>query len=109
RVAPGSSYRFGSAYPLTAAATATTFEFYARGGTAAQTFTPAIYTSSGTTPGTLVATGQTVTVPANQPAGWVSSPLPPTALSAGTYYLVLISGPADNQASIYYTTGTTTD
>ena len=107
--APGSGYKFGSAYPLAAAATATTFEFYARGGSTAQSFTPAIYTSTGSAPGTLVATGQTVTVAANQPAGWVSSTLPPTPLPAGSYYLVLISGPADNQASIYYNTATPTD
>ena len=107
--APGSGYKFGSAYPLATAATATTFEFYARGGSQAQSFTPAIYTSSGTTPGTLVATGQTVTVAANQPAGWVSSTLPSTALTAGSYYLVLVSGTADNQASIYYTTATASD
>ena len=107
--APGAGYKFGSAYPLAAAATATTFEFYARGGSTAQSFTPAIYTSTGSAPGTLVATGQTVTVAANQPAGWVSSTLPPTPLPAGSYYLVLISGPADNQASIYYNTATPTD
>ena len=107
--APGSGYKFGSAYPLAAAATATTFEFYARGGSTARSFTPAIYTSTGSAPGTLVATGQTVTVAANQPAGWVSSTLPPTPLPAGSYYLVLVSGPADNQASIYYNTATPTD
>ena len=45
--APGAGYKFGSAYPLAAAATATTFEFYARGGSTAQSFTPAIYTSTG--------------------------------------------------------------
>ena len=48
--APGSGYKFGSAYPLAAAATATTFEFYARGGSTAQSFTPAIYTSTGPRP-----------------------------------------------------------
>jgi hypothetical protein len=107
--APGSGYKFGSAYPLATASTATTFEFYARGGSTAQSFTPAIYTSTGTAPGTLIASGQTVTVAANQPAGWVSSTLPQTPLAAGTYYLVLISGPTDNQASIYYNPANPTD
>ncbi len=107
--APGSGYKFGSAYQLAAATTATSFEFYARGGTAAQTFTPAIYASNGTGPTTLIVKGATVTVAANQAAGWVSSTLPSTALAAGTYYLVLISGTADNQASIYYNAGAATD
>ena len=107
--APGSGYKFGSAYQLATAATATSFEFYARGGTAAQTFTPAIYASNGTGPTTLIVKGATVTVAANQAAGWVSSALPSTALAAGTYYLVLISGTADNQASIYYNAGAATD
>ena len=90
--APGSGYKFGSAYQLAAATTATSFEFYARGGTAAQTFTPAIYASNGTGPTTLIVKGATVTVAANQAAGWVSSTLPSTALAAGTYYLVLDLG-----------------
>ena len=46
---------------------------------------------------------------ANQPAGWVSSTLPSTALAAGSYYLVLVSGTASNAAFIYYNTGAASD
>ncbi len=107
--APASGYKFGSSYSLAATATATSFEFYARGGTAAQSFTPAIYASNGTGPTTLIATGATVTVAANQAAGWVTATLPSTPLAAGSYYLVLVSGTANNQASIYYNAGAATD
>ena len=107
--APASGYKFGSSYSLAATATATSFEFYARGGTAAQSFTPAIYASNGTGPTTLIATGVTVTVAANQAAGWVTATLPSTPLAAGSYYLVLVSGTANNQASIYYNAGAATD
>jgi lysophospholipase L1-like esterase len=102
---PGSGWKFGSPYPLSSAATATAFEFYASGGPAAQTFTPAIYSSTGSAPGTLLATGSTVTVQANQAAGWVTVPLPATPLNPGTYYLVLVTGPTSNNANFYYTPG----
>ena len=72
---PGAGYKFGSSYPLSVGGSATSFEFWARGGAASQSFTPAIYASSGSAPTSLVATGATVVVAANQPAGWVTSSL----------------------------------
>ena len=106
---PGSAYKFGSAYPLATAGTATSFEFYARGGSAAQSFTPAIYASNGTSPTSLIEQAATVTVATNQAAGWVSSTLPSKTLPAGSYYLALVSGTANNAASISYTAGAATD
>ena len=49
-----------------------------------------------------MATGATVVVAANQPAGWVASSLPATALAAGSYYLVLVSGTTSNAAFVYF-------
>jgi hypothetical protein len=106
---PASGYKFGSPYTLASAANATSFEFYAQGGTSAQSFTPAIYASNGSAPTTLLATGATVTVAAGQAAGWISSTLPTTSLPAGTYYLVLVAGTTSTAASISYTTGAATD
>ena len=107
--APGAGYKFGSPYPLAAGGTATSFEFYARGGSAAQSFTPAIYASNGSGPAGLVVAGASVTVAAGQAAGWVSAALPSTSLAAGTYYLVLVSGAADQGAVVYYAAGAATD
>ena len=107
--APGAGYKFGTPYVLTSSASATQFQFYARGGSASQSFTPAIYASNGSSPTTLVATGATVTVAANQAAGWVTSTLPATSLNAGTYYLVLVSGTTSNATSIYYDPGNPSD
>ena len=106
---PGSGYKFGSPYPLSATATATAFEFYASGGSSSQSFTPAIYTSSGSAPANLVVSGQTVTIAAGQAAGWVSATLPSTSLPAGTYYLVLVSGLAGQGANVYYAAGGASD
>ena len=107
--APGAGYKFGSPYPLASAGTTASFAFWAQGGSVAQSFTPAIYTSSGSGPGSLLAVGQPVTVAAGQTAGWVSSPLPAVPLAAGTYYLVLQSGTASNGASVFYDAGSATD
>ena len=106
---PGAGYKFGSPYVLGAAGTVTQFQFFAAGGASAQSFTPAIYSSSGSAPGSLLATGATVTVAAGQAAGWVTSTLPPTALAAGTYYLVLVSGSVTNAASVFYDPGNPSD
>ena len=75
----------------------------------AQSFTPAIYASSGSGPGSLVAVAQPVTVAAGQAAGWVSSALPAVPLAAGTYYLVLKSGPTSSGAFVSYDAGGATD
>ncbi len=106
---PGAGYKFGTAYTLASAGTLTQFQFFAAGGASAQSFTPAIYGSSGSGPGSLLAVGATMSVAAGQAAGWVTSALPSTSLAAGTYYLVLVSGPASNAASIFYTPGTPSD
>jgi hypothetical protein len=106
---PASGYKFGTPYTLSSGGTATRFDFYARGGTSAQSFTPAIYASNGTGPTTLIATGATVSVAANRAAGWISSTLPATSLPAGTYYLVLLSGTTSKVAFIYWDTGAATD
>jgi lysophospholipase L1-like esterase len=106
---PGAGYKFGGPYALAAAGTATRFEFYARGGSAAQSFVPAIYRSSGSAPSTLVVAGPPVTVAAGQAPGWVSAAVPSTALSAGTYYLVLQSKDASSQASIYFDSAPTSE
>ena len=107
--APGAGYKFGSPYVLGVAGTVTQFQFFAAGGSAGQSFTPAIYSSAGSAPGSLLVTGATVTVAAGQAAGWVSSALPPTALAAGTYYLVLVSGTASSAASVFYDPGNASD
>ena len=106
---PGAGYKFGSAYTFQAAGTVTQFQFFASGGGAAQSFTPAIYSSSGGSPGSLLAVGATVTVAAGQAAGWVSSALPATSLAAGSYFLVLVSGAASNSAAIYFDPGNASD
>jgi hypothetical protein len=106
---PGAGYKFGSAYALAAAGTVTQFQFFASGGAAAQSFTPAIYSSSGGSPGSLLAVGATVTVAAGQAAGWVSSALPATSLAAGSYFLVLVSGAAGNSAAVYFDPGNASD
>ncbi len=109
-VSPGAGYKFGSAYVLPEAGTLSSFEWYVRGGSAAQSFTPAVYASDGSgNPSSLVATGAVVSVPAGQAAGWVSSPLPSVAVDAGTYFLVLLSGSAANGAFNYYSAGSASD
>jgi hypothetical protein len=105
--ASGAGYKFGSVYTLTTAATAKTFKWYARGGTASQTFRPLIYSVNGAgQPTTLVVQGPPVTVAANQPAGWVAATLPAgITLQSGNYMLALLSGPTGSGAFTYYDNG----
>ena len=107
--APAAGFEFGSPYKLVHAGSATSFEFYARGGAHSQSFTPAIYSSTNSAPGSLIATARTVTVKRGQRAGWVSGALPSTRLPAGTYYLVLLSGPASHGSQIYYSPSSGSD
>jgi FG-GAP-like repeat len=103
--APGSGFEFGSPYKLVRSGSARSFEFYARGGAHSQSFTPAIYSSTGSAPGTLIVKGQAVTVKRAEKAGWVAAALPSTTLPAGTYFLVLLSGPTSDGGLVYYQRG----
>jgi hypothetical protein len=101
---PASGYKFGSVFPLSSAGVASDFRFYARGGSAGQSFVPVIYSAdSSGNPANLVAQGAAVTVGANQAAGWVTSTLPANVtLSAGSYLLGLLSGSNGSSAYNYY-------
>ena len=101
--APGAGYKFGSAYTLTEAGTAQSFSLYTRGGNSLQRVTPVIYRVDALgLPAGLVVKGAEVTVGARQAAGWVTSALPATSLTAGSYVLALMSGPNGSQAAGYY-------
>ena len=101
----GGGYKFGSTYVLAEAGTAQAFRFYTRGGASLQRFTPVIYRADASgQPSTFVAAGAEVTIAAGQAPGWVTSALPATPLSAGTYLLGLTAGANGNQASNYYNT-----
>lgn len=101
RPAPG--WKFGSISTLTEHATTTAFRFYARGGSVAQRFVPAVYRVDAlNNPTDLVATGAETTVAAGQAAGWVSSTLPSVTLAPGRYQLAILSGPTGGGAYLYY-------
>jgi hypothetical protein len=100
---PGAGYKFGSTYTLTQNGTAQSFSFYARGSGSAQSFTPVVYrVDANGLPSSLVVKGAEVTIAALQSPGWVTSTLPATSLTAGTYLLGLMSGPNSAGASTYY-------
>ncbi len=101
--AAGAGYKFGSAYTLSQSGTAQSFSLYARGGGSVQRLTPVVYrVDANGLPSSLVAKGAEVTIAAFQSPGWVTSALPATSLTAGTYLLGLMSGPNSGQASNYY-------
>ena len=101
--AAGAGYKFGSTYALSQNGTAQSFSFYARGGGSVQRLTPVIYrVDANGLPSSLVAKGAEVTIAAFQSPGWVTSALPVTSLTAGTYLLGLMSGPISGEASNYY-------
>ncbi|MGE0879445.1 MAG: hypothetical protein AB7O61_12430, partial [Acidimicrobiia bacterium] len=100
---PGAGYKFGSLFTVASAGTTTSISFYARGGTSSQQFVPVVYrVDASNNPTTLVTSGATTTIAANQAAGWVTVPLPSVALTAGTYLLGWVSGNSDVAAFLYY-------
>ncbi|HEY7795157.1 MAG TPA: FG-GAP-like repeat-containing protein [Gaiellaceae bacterium] len=106
--ATGADYKFGSVYSLTTTATPTSFRWYVRGGpNAAQSFTPFIYnTNASGQPTTRVTQGARITIARNQPAGWVTSPLPAgITLQPGRYLLGLLAGSTGQSAFNYFDTG----
>ncbi len=100
----GAGYQAGSVATLSATGTATSFSFWAKGGTVnAQVFRPIIYrVDAAGRPTTFVVQGPEVTIAANQAKTRVRVPLPPTTLTAGRYLLGLIGGPANAGASLYF-------
>ncbi|MGE0879349.1 MAG: hypothetical protein AB7O61_11935, partial [Acidimicrobiia bacterium] len=102
-VGPDAGYKFGSAFALAETANVQSFTWYVRGGSVSQSFVPVVYrTDASGNPTTLAVTGAAVTIAANQAANWVTSALPATSLTPGTYFLSLISGPSNGGASNYY-------
>jgi hypothetical protein len=105
--APYAGYKLGTVFTLNGSLSATRFKFYAKGGSQAQEFRPVVYaTDADGNPSTLVAQGATVTVKANQAAGWVTVAIPRTNLAPGTYLLGLISGPTSRGARVSYAVST---
>ncbi len=101
--APYAGYKFGTVFPLNGSLSATQFEFYAKGGSRAQSFRPVVYAvDNAGNPTTLVAQGATVTVKARQAAGWVTVAIPRTDLAPGKYLLGLISGSTSRGARVAY-------
>ena len=102
---PGSGFKFGSVFTTTVAGTSADFRFYAQGGSAPQSFVPFIYSVVAGQPATLLGSGPVITVPAGQPAGWVSGPLTGISLAASTPYMIgVLAGPTGSQAAEFYTT-----
>ena len=100
---PGAGYKFGTIFQTSASGSSVDFRAYVAGGTAAQRFTPAVYSVSGGNPAQLLGTGSEFTVAASQAPGWTTSSLSNVKLVAGTSYaLVLIAGTTSNAAHVYY-------
>ena len=100
---PGDGYKFASIYRLQEQARLVDFRFYARGGAWAQSFVPAIYSTTAGRPSTLITKGPVVTVAPGSAAAWRTSVLPAgVTLQPGDYALALLPGPVSVGAFVYY-------
>lgn len=85
----------GSKFSLTEAGTLLSFSAYLDGNGGAsgsQSVSMVLYQDNGGVPGAKVAESSTVNVASGTAPDWVNFPAPATALSAGTYWIVLHTG-----------------
>jgi hypothetical protein len=80
-----------STFSAPSSGTTTYFEFFARGASGTQSFTPQVYSVIGGSKGTLLGTGATMTVPKGANGSWYVSGLSGVKLVAGTQYVLALN------------------